>query len=282
MKLRTLSIFVAAAAALSAQKQTAGFRGMQYEVMDRKVINPLVKSAPYSARETTESTQTLADGNRIRNSVSSQIYRDVEGRVRMERNIGKAGSAAKAVTIIDPVAGAQYQLDTKSKTASRMTFQVRMPGAGSHAMGAKRMPPPDGGAPMAHGVRVPGGPDGPTPTGGGPQASARGSKGNENRVTESLGHQSFDGVDAEGTRVTTTIPAGTFGNDAAIQIVNERWYSVDLQVVVMSRHADPRAGETVYKLVNISRANPESSLFAVPADFQVTEGGTRGFSGHRP
>lgn len=276
MKLRTLSLFVTAAAALSAQKQTAGFRGMQYEVMDRKVINPLVKSAPYSAQEVTESTQTLADGNRIKNSVTSQVYRDVEGRVRMERNIvnaGNAGAATKAVTIIDPVAGAQYQLDMKSKTASKTTFQARTPGAGSQAMRAKRMMPPP-----ADGVSA----SGAAPMGGGPQRFARGSKTNENRVTESLGHQAFDGVDAEGTRVTTTIPAGTLGNEAPIQIVNERWYSPDLQVVTMSRHSDPRAGETVYKLTNISRANPDSSLFALPTDFQLTEGGPKGFPGHRP
>lgn len=90
---------------------------------------------------------------------------------------------------------------------------------------------------------------------------------------ESLGKQSFDGVEAEGTRNTVLIPAGAIGNERAIQIVSERWYSADLQTVVMSRHSDPRFGETSYRLTNINRAEPDRALFEVPAGYTIsTEG----------
>ena len=94
--------------------------------------------------------------------------------------------------------------------------------------------------------------------------------------TESLGKQTIEGVEAEGTRNTTTIPAGEIGNERPIEIVFERWYSPELQTVVMTRHADPRVGETVYRLTNISRDEPPRSLFEVPADYSVKEGPTTG------
>ncbi|HJP95059.1 MAG TPA: hypothetical protein VJ875_24065, partial [Pyrinomonadaceae bacterium] len=94
---------------------------------------------------------------------------------------------------------------------------------------------------------------------------------NANEVTEKLGKQMIEGVEAEGTRTTSTIPAGEIGNDRPIEIVSERWYSPELQLVVMTRHSDPRSGETTYKLTNISRIEPAKSLFEVPPGFTVKE-----------
>lgn len=88
---------------------------------------------------------------------------------------------------------------------------------------------------------------------------------------EELGKQFFEGVEAEGTRMITTIPAGAVGNERPIEIVNERWYSPELQTVVMSRHYDPRSGETVYRLSNIVRAEPASHLFQAPGDYTITD-----------
>ena len=92
-----------------------------------------------------------------------------------------------------------------------------------------------------------------------------------NHKKESLGKQVIEGVEAEGTRTTITIPAGEIGNEQRIQIVWERWYSPELQTVIMSRHSDPMVGETVYKLTNINRGEPARSLFEVPADYTVKE-----------
>jgi hypothetical protein len=87
--------------------------------------------------------------------------------------------------------------------------------------------------------------------------------------TEALGLQDFEGVEAEGTRTTTTIPAGAIGNERPIDIIYERWYSNDLQMIISSRHSDPRFGDQTYKLTNIIRANPDGTLFALPADFKM-------------
>ena len=51
----------------------------------------------------------------------------------------------------------------------------------------------------------------------------------------------------------------------------ETWYSPDLQTVVLAKRTDPRTGETVTRLANISRSEPARALFEVPADFKVSE-----------
>jgi len=93
----------------------------------------------------------------------------------------------------------------------------------------------------------------------------------ENVKKEDLGAQTIEGVAATGTRMTITIPAGKIGNEGPIAIVDERWFSKDLQMVVMTKHSDPRSGETVYRLTNINRTEPDHSLFEVPGDYQIRE-----------
>ncbi len=94
-------------------------------------------------------------------------------------------------------------------------------------------------------------------------------KNSSNTKTESLGKQMIEGVEAEGTRTTTTIPAGKIGNERDIEIVSERWYSTELQTVVMSKQDDPRTGTNVYRLTNITRDEPARTLFEVPSDYTI-------------
>jgi hypothetical protein len=54
-------------------------------------------------------------------------------------------------------------------------------------------------------------------------------------------------------------------------IVAEQWFAPDLKVLVMTRHHDPRTGETTYRLTNISQAEPARSLFEVPGDYTLRE-----------
>ncbi|HEX4883776.1 MAG TPA: hypothetical protein VFX05_06525, partial [Casimicrobiaceae bacterium] len=64
------------------------------------------------------------------------------------------------------------------------------------------------------------------------------------------------------------IPAGTIGNEKPIVVTSERWFAPDLHVVVFARTADPRAGETTYRLVNVKRGEPPAELFRVPSDYK--------------
>ena len=103
------------------------------------------------------------------------------------------------------------------------------------------------------------------------QMIAPGVKFNSN--TESLGKQTIEGVEAEGKRTTVTIPAGAVGNERPIEMVTETWYSPELQTTIMSKRSDPRTGETTFRLTNIRRGEPDASLFQVPSDYTVKEGG---------
>ena len=85
---------------------------------------------------------------------------------------------------------------------------------------------------------------------------------------EELPPQQMNGVRVRGERTTTTVPPGTLGNDRELKIVNERWYSDDLQVLVKSTNSDPRFGVTTYELTGIVQAEPDSSLFQPPRGYK--------------
>jgi hypothetical protein len=38
---------------------------------------------------------------------------------------------------------------------------------------------------------------------------------------------------------------------------------------VLTKHSDPRVGETTYRLINIVRAQPDPNLFVPPADYTI-------------
>ena len=86
---------------------------------------------------------------------------------------------------------------------------------------------------------------------------------------ESLGTRKIEGVEAEGVRLTTTVAAGSIGNERPIEIVYERWYSKDLQLIVFSKYSDPRFGEQTYRVMNIKREEPDAALFTLPADYKI-------------
>ena len=256
----------------------------------------IVKNAPYSAESVTEVVQTLADGNRIVNKITSQVYRDSEGRTRRDQTlkgfgpIGSSEEPLQTIFINDPVAGVTYTLDTRTHIAHKsVPFQFELSGKpvlqgqhfefktspGATTTSSVIITAPAGAAPQA-GTRVAPPPEAEEfklrTTEGAASYVFRAQTGSDsNEVKEQLGKQIIEGVEAEGTRTTMTIPAGDIGNERPIEIVTERWYSPELQMVVMSRHSDPRNGETTYKLTNISRAEPAKSLFEVPAGFTVKE-----------
>jgi hypothetical protein len=201
----------------------------------------VVKGAPYSAEVSTEITQSLVDGNKIHQLTSERIYRDSEGRTRREPSLAGIGlreqgrNGLKLAFIDDPVANATYVLDLDRRTATKAP---------------RRRPPPNPSLDL-------------------PPRSPRE---DPDRKVDSLGRQTIAGVIADGTRTTQTIPAGRIGNSLPIQIVTERWYSPDLQTVILEKRSDPRSGEYVYQWTNITRTEPPSTLFLVPADFALSQG----------
>ncbi|HEX8287649.1 MAG TPA: hypothetical protein VF556_06640 [Pyrinomonadaceae bacterium] len=251
----------------------------------------VVKGSPFSAEAVNESIQTLPDGNKITRSYTTRMYRDSEGRFRREggSSIGGFGNAVTfgnavpalglqdTVSIFDPVSNQRYIINPSDKTVRRMpTIAGIAEGAVivngqslSHAVktriesDAAKQLESNAAKQSSHVVVLPS-VNGAATTGTFTTATSTwAGKG------EPLGTRSFDGVEAEGTRTVTTIPAGSIGNERDIEIVYERWYSKDLQLIVYSRHSDPRFGEQIYRLTNINRSEPDRSLFTPPADYKV-------------
>jgi hypothetical protein len=90
-------------------------------------------------------------------------------------------------------------------------------------------------------------------------------------VTQQLQSQMIEGASARGKRTTTTWPEGSVGNDRPIVVVRDDWWSVELKVWVLAKTTDPRQGEHTLKLTNISRSEPDPSLFQPPPDYTIVD-----------
>jgi hypothetical protein len=255
-------------------------------------MGKVVKGAPYSATAITESVQTLSDGNQIIRKNQSKIYRDSEGRTRTEQTletIGKwaaDGEARQSIFINDPVAGESYSLDPREHIAHKDLYLQKKLTADargeSFMVNGQAMSQAEFEVLREKKQKV--------------EAELLATKG-EDAVNgpelkkkldmlqtvkpdggtwkkESLGTQTIEGLTVEGARSTLTIPAGAVGNTLPIEVVDETWYSPELQITVMTRHRDPRSGEMTYRLTNLDRGEPDHSLFEVPAGYTVSEGKT--------
>jgi hypothetical protein len=237
----------------------------------------VVKGKAYSANTSTETVQTLADGNRIVRRTVSKFYRDSDGRTRREQTFGNVDPEHPTphevkVFVDDPVNGTAFVFDPGSKSADKVQRTRKFLD--------ERNGEDDGTRIMFKSVR--------DSEVGDPNAPGRmmikfrdEHSGNPNTlamimpdekrdvVKEDLGNRNIEGVDCSGTRQTITIPAGAVGNEKPIAIVTETWFAPAIAAVVQSTTDDPRYGKTTYQLTNVQLSEPARSLFEPPTDFKV-------------
>jgi len=247
--------------------------GMIAMHVDNNMDAAPVKGAPFCATVTTEHTQLLADGNRIHTADDSMLCRDSEGRTRREAGLNLLGaapqtSAPKLITIVDPVAGVRYLLDTDNKVAHKMPLSPAGFAAGVTTAGPAGIPPKGEHVMVYRSADAPG----PNVFFNRVFVNKAGQDSNESAPTsENLGDQTIDGIHATGTRMTTTIPSGQMGNEKPIVVTSERWYSPELKATVMTKHNDPWAGELKIQFANVNTSEPDPSLFTVPSDYKVVD-----------
>jgi hypothetical protein len=310
--MRVLKIAIAVlalSAPVFAQDEISRRQAVELAARERVPLERSMKGAPYSAEVVVESTQTLADGNRISKKTTGLVYRDSEGRTRREEDVtitaktatGIVTSPKKTISIVDPVGGYSYSLDPERKIAWQTPIGGALAIAGKvDAMKAelekivteKMMAERKAGAgdepsktaadeeKMKVAAAGGGGARGRDGGGGGTVAAGgfgrgRGGVAVARTPDTPLEHKTIDGVAVEGRKTTTIIPAGQVGNEQPITIVSEEWRSPELNLLVLTRHSDPRTGESTYRLQNIVRAEPDRSLFMVPSDYTVRETGIR-------
>jgi hypothetical protein len=227
---------------------------------DTNFDDKLVRGAPFSADAVTESVQTLGDGNRLVRKSSARIYRDSAGRTRREHALSRGGQSSggeepQLIVINDPVAQSNYLIETATKTVRKRIVPPGLAEARQRAMSG-------GGGEGSFGVLM--------PTSAAHRRMAEGddAPAPQKPKQEKLESQLIEGVMAEGTRVTITIPAGEFDNEQPLAITHEQWYSPELQMIVLMKHNDPRFGETVFRLTNVSRGEPSHDLFEPPQGYK--------------
>lgn len=201
-----------------------------------------VTGAPYSGTQTSQMLEKLADGNVITRNNQSKVYRDKDGRMRIEHTFTpppESGQTAQTrIAIIDPVAGVSYVLDPATNTAVKRTLP---------APGTNPQPPPNRGANSANPP-----------------------------VKTDLGTQTFGTLQATGTQTVRTIPAGAIGNAQPIVITHQVWISTALQVPVHIVTTDPRFGNTTMDLTNVTLGDPDPTLFQVPSNYTISTAQGRG------
>jgi len=206
-----------------------------------------VLGRPFSATEVRLTTQTLADGTHVNQAENSAFHRDGQGRMRTE--------SRSRILIYDPVAGFIYNLNPADKTYQKTpihgTASIAVVGNSTWIRQTSERPVGPVASVTAHGV----------PFHSEPVTQSS---------TEDLSPQVINGIGVKGSRVTMTIPKGTFGNDREVQVINERWFSDSLQVLVKSTNTDPRFGVSSYELTNILQAPPDPTMFQVPADYTLS------------
>jgi hypothetical protein len=279
---------------------------MAVESAARVPFEKSTKGAPYSADTVVENIQTLADGNRIVRKTTGSVYRDGEGRTRREEDVtvtamtanGPVTSLKKTISIVDPIAGFSYSLDPEQRIAWKtpaggsgaIMYKLEASQVEANAkqvleklMAERKSGAADEQSKAAAPTAAAGGRGGRSGAAGEPAggAVARGGGGGGRgrgfamAPDTPLEHKTIEGVAVEGRKTTTVIPAGQIGNEQPITITSEEWRSTDLNILVLTRHSDPRTGESSYRLTNIVRAEPDRSLFMVPPDYTVRETGIR-------
>jgi len=220
----------------------------------------VVTAAPYTATATTESTQVLADGNRIVNKTSSFVARDSQGRTRRETDLHRIGTmqvdSPKTVLINDPTTHTQYIFTPGGGEATKV---IRSEGSWKEgpqiidlrSQREQRIKEKTIVA-LQH------------------AREGQSKESSEQVKHEDLGTQTIEGVSAQGKRETVTIPAGQIGNERPIEIVTETWFSPELHTMVLRKHSDPRTGDSTYRLTDIKRTEPDASLFHAPPGTKVS------------
>lgn len=325
--------------------QQIGDSAFQFISQEESFDNRVVKGAPFSADISSESIQTLADGNRIIQRVAGHIYRDSQGRTRSERvyQMGGSSEQKQMITINDPVEGVNYILDPEKRMAYKRSLPqppralpgstlanpnspktLTVSGGVLQGKAIKKIQPPY--PPNARAAFVSGavqvqvsinengevieanaisGPEllrdatleaarqwifSPTELSGvpvkvqgiltfnftlGDESPAPASiitKANKfSTNSEKLGKQTIEGVECDGARAVTTMPAGTIGNEHPIEAVSETWYSPEFQMTILSKRSDPRFSESSYRVTNLTRSEPGAELFQIPSDYTIID-----------
>lgn len=227
-------------AAQDSDESSRGPDGRTHYFVDGITVLP-VPGKPFSGRSTTEWTRTLEDGSTVTTHLFAMVVRDSEGRIYRERHQfvptgGDRLSPMTAIRIFDPITHTRTDCEMATHQCEVTSYHAKV----------KFTPQPVG--PFDDGKRF--------------------------LSRETLGNDVLDGTDVTHTRETVTIQAGAIGNSQQLSITREFWYSPDLEINLAIVRKDPREGVQNIRVSELSRSEPDGSLFKIPPGFHVDGGET--------
>jgi len=209
---------------------------------------PPMTGQPFTLTEKVTTVKQAADGTTFTSLQEIVKYRDSEGRTRQTtKMIGANGSPRIIQDAIEDPVGHQYiVLNPAMQTATV-----------NHSN-----PPKEPSAPRPISDE---------------QRAAQAEKikafhaANGDFIHETLAGKQIAGVYAVGERVTHIVPAGKEGNDREFKVIMETWMSPDLKIQLYQSMQDPRIGTMTHEVTDLSRADPDPSIFQVPAGYKVKD-----------
>ena len=211
--------------------------GNSREMISSIFISPL-PTAPFQATVTAEWTKHLPDGTTTTVHNYRLVVRDNQGRIYQERRtLVPEGSSQPSrifrIEISSPVTHTKYFCNPSLRECELRDYNV----------------------PVSEPV---------VPVG----EIANGTK---YLSRSSLGSKTIEGVDTIGTRETITTKTGVIGNSGPVDYTKEFWYSPKLGLNLEVLRLDPLHGDQLFKVTNVSLAEPDSRLFVLPANCKVMD-----------
>ena len=210
------------------------------EVLESIVIPP-IPPAPFRATLATEWVKYTADGATITLVNERHVARDAQGRIYEERwglapkqADGSFRSKMTWIQIADPKQRTLYNCSTDKHICDLLTYDP----TDDLSAAAPRTQPS---GPMTRG----------------------------NTTWEDLGTRNIAGVDAVGTRETTTIEAGKIGNDQPLTSMSEFWHSQELGINLLSIRTSPMFGKQTFTITEIAAADPDAQMFELPEGYKI-------------
>ncbi len=190
-----------------------------------------VRGKPFTATARTTLTEVLPDGTKKTRTVEDRIARDSKGRIYQEQHLPwteDVNYPIYYVNIYDPVGKQRIHIDPQNHNVVIRPIERPIHYDALEYLTLKATRP------------------------------------GEEIKNEKLGTREFAGVNAWGRRTLHTFPAGMFGNVQSFESVDECWFEERLGVDALRRRSDPRSGDQVTELINLTRSEPDPTIFQPP------------------
>jgi len=203
---------------------------------------------PFSAVVEIVRTRKLGDGSQVQTKSRALSYRDSVGRVGYQsfaitENDQDRPETPNMILIADTFARFEYVIFPDRTTAWR--YAMKIPAASW--LGGEQ-------------------PQDPSPQPSGSQATP---DAGVKISVENLGSRQMEGLLAEGTRTTKTIPAGVDGSDKEVTVIIEWWISPELGITLLKKVSDPRSQDREERVTKLWRSEPDAAWFRVPEGYAI-------------